>query len=124
MGAGFVGRLVKRLMKRRDADEELTLLMTRLAPWAVLISGCVAALQQIDCNLTVFLAGLGILGFAVGFAIQVDFKLYHWVDVRIIGIFEGQDAGLWVIKRTFENAQIEMPYPIQTVHLHRAVNAL
>lgn len=239
LGAGFVGRMVKRLMKRRDADEELTLLMTRLARWAVFVLGCVVALQQIDFDLTAFLTGLGILGFTVGFAIQdvsknfvagvllllqqpfdigdaievggytgtvitvdlratelrtfdgknvlipnadvftsaivhygrasrrrielsagvgygsdleivkrtaidaicevegvlddpapnvvftefgpstVDFKLYYWVDVLIIGIFDAKDAGVRTIKRTFEDAQIDMPYPIQTVHLHQ-----
>jgi len=237
--AGFIGRLVQRLMRRRDADEEITLLMSRLARWGVLVFGCVVALQQIDFDLTAFLTGLGILGFTVGFAIQdvsknfvagvllllqqpfdigdaievgsyagtvvtvdlratelrtfdgknvlipnadvftsaivhfgrasrrridlsagvaygsdlemvkstaveaissvagvladpapnvvfvnlgpstVDFTLYYWVDTRTIGVFDAKDAGVRLIKRTFEEAGIEMPYPIQTVHLRR-----
>jgi small conductance mechanosensitive channel len=230
------------MMKRRDAEEEITLLMSRLARWAILVLGCVIALQQIDFDLTAFLTGLGILGFTVGFAVQdvsknfvagvllllqqpfdigdaievgghagtvitidlratelrtfdgknvlipnadvftsaivhygrasrrrielsagvaydsdlemvkstaidaisdvegvlqdpvpnvvfnqlgpstVDFTLYYWVDVRIIGIFDAKDVGVRIIKRTFEEAQVEMPYPIQTVHLHRGNN--
>lgn len=237
--AGFVSRQVQRLMKRRNADEEITLLMSRLTRWGVIVFGCVVALQQIDFDLTAFLTGLGVLGFTVGFAIQdvsknfvagvllllqqpfdigdaievgsyagtvvtvdlratelrtfdgknvlipnadvytsaivhfgrasrrridlsagvaygsdlemvkstavaaisgvegvlpdpapavvfesfgsstVDFRLYYWVDTQTIGVFEAKDAGIRLIKRAFEERGIEMPYPIQTVHLLR-----
>lgn len=68
--AGFISRLVNQGLKRRDTDKELTLLLTRLTRWAVVIFGSVIALQQVDFDLTAFLTGLGVLGFTVGFAIQ------------------------------------------------------
>lgn len=235
--AGAAGRMVQRFLKRREVDPELSLLMTRLSRWTVIVFGCVAALQQVDFDLTAFLTGLGILGFTVGFAIQdvsknfvagvllllqqpfdigdaievggysgtvvtvdlratelltfdgrnvlipnadvftspivhfgranrrrielvvgvaydsdletvkktamgtiskvegvlqdpapnvvfdtlgpstVDFTLYYWIDIQQVGLFDAKDAGVRMIKRTFEEAGIEMPYPIQTVHL-------
>ena len=68
--AGFFGRLVRRALEKRNTDPELTLLLTQLTRWGTVVVGCVVALQQVDFDLTAFLAGLGILGFSVGFAIQ------------------------------------------------------
>jgi small-conductance mechanosensitive channel len=237
--AGATGRLVDRVLKKRETDPELTLLMTRLARWAVIGLGCVVSLQQVDFDLTAFLTGLGILGFTFGFAIQdvsknfiagvllllqqpfdigdaievagysgtvvtvdlratelltfdgknvlipnadvftspivhfgrgnrrridlsvgvaydsdlervkrtavetisqvegvlddpvpnvvfdalaestVDFTLYYWIDTEKIGLFDAKDKGVRTIKRTFEDAGIEIPYPIQTVRLEK-----
>ncbi len=70
VATGAVTRLVARALKRRRATPELTLLLTRLARWTTLVFGCIVALQQVNFDLTAFLAGLGILGFTVGFAVQ------------------------------------------------------
>ncbi len=68
--AGLISRLVRRTMERREADPEITLLINQITRWAVLVIGVVIALEQIGFDLTAFLAGLGILGFTIGFALQ------------------------------------------------------
>ena len=68
--AGVISKLLRRMLEKRKADLELTLLLTQLARWTVLILGVVLALEQVGFDLTAFLAGLGILGFTVGFALQ------------------------------------------------------
>ncbi|MBC8504033.1 MAG: mechanosensitive ion channel [Chloroflexi bacterium] len=68
--AGVVSRLVRKTMERRKADLEITILVAQITRWSVLIIGIMLALEQVGFNLTAFLAGLGILGFTVGFALQ------------------------------------------------------
>ncbi len=68
--AGFISRIIKRTMERRKADLEITLFVSKIAQWTILILGIVIALDQVGFDLTAFLAGLGILGFTVGFALQ------------------------------------------------------
>ena len=70
VAAGVLGRAVRRIMEGRKVGNELTLLMSRLVRWTIIILGSVIALQQVDFDVTAFLAGLGILGFTVGFALQ------------------------------------------------------
>ena len=237
--AGLLGRAVRRAMERRKANAELTLLMSKLTRWIVIILGCIVALQQVDFDVTAFLTGLGVLGFTIGFALQaisqnfvagvllllqqpfdvgdviqvgefvgtvitvdlrttelraadgktilipnadvltsavvkyndgslrcievlagvsydsdldfarqtavnaiggiagvlqdpapavvfnnlgpstVDFAVYYWVDTVRIGPGEATDAGVRAIKTAFEQANIEMPYPTQTVYLRQ-----
>jgi small conductance mechanosensitive channel len=68
--AGFASRGVRITLQRRGTDPELTILMRMLTRWAIIILGAVLALEQVDFDLTAFLAGIGIIGFTVGFAIQ------------------------------------------------------
>jgi small conductance mechanosensitive channel len=68
--AGFISRMVRRTMVRRKSDPEITLLVAQITRWMILILGVFFALQQVGFDLTAFLAGLGILGFTVGFALQ------------------------------------------------------
>ncbi len=67
--AGMAARLLTRVLKRREADLEITLLLARLARWSIIAVGLITALQRFF-DVTAFLAGLGILGFTVGFALQ------------------------------------------------------
>jgi small conductance mechanosensitive channel len=67
--AGLAARLLTRVLKRREADPEITLLLARLARWSIVAVGLITALQRFF-DVTAFLAGLGILGFTVGFALQ------------------------------------------------------
>lgn len=66
----WVFRLVENLATRRQIDPELTLLMSRVAQWTVIIFGTIWALDQVEFNVTGFVAGLGIIGFTVGFALK------------------------------------------------------
>jgi len=68
--AGFISRMVRRTMERRKSDPEITLLVAQITRWTILVLGLVFALEQVGFDLTAFLAGLGILGFTVGFALQ------------------------------------------------------
>jgi small conductance mechanosensitive channel len=68
--ANLLSRLVRSLMQRRRADPGISLLIYHVTRWGLIITGTAAALQQVDFQLTAFLAGLGILGFTIVFALQ------------------------------------------------------
>ncbi len=68
--SGLAARSVERAAKARDVDHELVVLVSRLTRWGVLVLGLVIALGQVNFNLTGFMAGLGIVGFTVGLAVQ------------------------------------------------------
>jgi small conductance mechanosensitive channel len=65
----LLGSLVERVLKRREADPGVTTLLAQTARWTVIVAGVIAALQRFF-NVTAFLAGLGIIGFTIGFALQ------------------------------------------------------
>ncbi len=68
--ANLISRLVRRIMERRRADPGVTLLLFHVIRWGIILLGTAVSLQQVEFELTAFLAGLGILGFTVGFALQ------------------------------------------------------
>jgi small-conductance mechanosensitive channel len=76
--SGLVARWVRRVAKVRIEDAETQRLLSRLARWSVIILGTLVALDQVDFDVTGFVAGLGIVGFTVGFALQA--KSQHIVD--------------------------------------------
>jgi len=67
--ARLIGNLLKRVLRRRRAPEGVTHLLGELALWTVITAGTITAIQRFF-DVTAFLAGLGILGFTVGFALQ------------------------------------------------------
>jgi small conductance mechanosensitive channel len=70
----YLARVVHSLLLRgfriRNTDPELSLLLARIAQWAVLAGMLLFAAQQVGIDVTAILAGLGILGFTLGFALQ------------------------------------------------------
>ena len=68
--SGLVARWVRRSAGKRIVDPEPCLLLSRLARWAVIITGTLLALDLVDFDVTGFVAGLGIAGLTVGFALQ------------------------------------------------------
>jgi len=68
--AGLVRRAVRAYCQRRKLDNELTVLFGRVGHWSVIGLATVIALEQVNFNVVAFLAGLGVLGFTVGFALQ------------------------------------------------------
>lgn len=68
--AGLLAKLVRSALERRNTDTEIKILVDKITRWSIIILGTFAALQQVGFNITSFLAGLGILGFTVGFALQ------------------------------------------------------
>jgi small conductance mechanosensitive channel len=51
----------------------------------------------------------------------IAFQLYFWVDTEKASPLDAQDAGLKALKRAFQEARIEMPYPtVQVVSVPAA----
>ena len=67
--AGLAARVLRKVLERRRFVSHLTNLMTQVIYWAIVIIGLLTALQRFF-DVTAFLAGLGIIGFTVGFALQ------------------------------------------------------
>jgi len=67
--ARMLGNLVRRVLKMRKSPEGVTHLLAELTRVSVIVIGAITALQRFF-DVTAFLAGLGILGFTVGFALQ------------------------------------------------------
>ncbi len=67
--ARLISNLLKRVLKKRDADREVSILLAQVTRWSIIVIGVIAALQRFF-DVTAFLAGLGIIGITVGFAMQ------------------------------------------------------
>lgn len=67
--AATFSKLVRRVLGLRKAPEGVSHLLAQLTRWTIIIIGTITALQRFF-DVTAFLAGLGILGFTVGFALQ------------------------------------------------------
>ncbi len=63
-------RLVKAALAKRNVDPEVTLLLARITQISILVMGTIWSLSAVDFNVTGFVAGLGIVGFTVGFALK------------------------------------------------------
>lgn len=70
VAAGVLSKTVRRALQQRNTDLELTILIGTLTRWTVIVLFTVLSLEQVDFDLSAFLAGLGIVGFTIGFAIQ------------------------------------------------------
>ncbi len=64
-----LSRVIQRVLIRRKAPEGVTQLLAELTRVSVIVIGAITALQRFF-DVTAFLAGLGIIGFTVGFALQ------------------------------------------------------
>jgi len=67
--AKLVSGLLRRVLEQRKVNSGAERLVSETARWSIIVYGSVMALQQF-ADVTAFLAGLGILGFTVGFALQ------------------------------------------------------
>ncbi len=70
LGATPISRSVEAWGKERLQDPELEKLLGRLARWSVWIVGTLLALDQVNFDVTGFVAGLGVAGLTIGFALQ------------------------------------------------------
>lgn len=68
--ARLVQNAVQRGFQRRATPKQTADLITKLVYYSLVVLVVIAALQQAGVNLTAFLAGLGIAGFTIGFALQ------------------------------------------------------
>lgn len=91
--ARLLAKAVRRVMRRRKEDIELTVLITRLVRWTVIGLGIILALDQAGQDVTALLTGLGILGFTVGFALQdISANLVSGILLLFEQPFEINDA--------------------------------
>ncbi|MBT3322595.1 MAG: mechanosensitive ion channel [Anaerolineae bacterium] len=67
--ARFLRGLLDKMLQARGVDPETSILLGQLLYWSILIFGVITALQRFF-DVSAFLAGLGILGFTIGFALQ------------------------------------------------------
>ncbi len=63
-------RIVSSALEKRRVDPELNLLLSRIAQIAIIVLGIIWALATVDFDVTGFVAGLGIVGFTIGFALK------------------------------------------------------
>jgi small conductance mechanosensitive channel len=68
--AGLLSRIIQAALTRRQVETEIVLVVMKISRWTIILLGTFAALQQVGFNVSAFLAGLGILGFTIGFALQ------------------------------------------------------
>lgn len=68
--AALLSRLVRGTLERRHVNAEATQVITQITRWALIVLVSVTALEQINFDLTAFVAGLGIVGFTLGFALK------------------------------------------------------
>lgn len=61
---------VQHYTQKRRVDSEVSLLLARITQISILVLGTIWALSAVDFNVTGFVAGLGIVGFTVGFALK------------------------------------------------------
>jgi small conductance mechanosensitive channel len=60
---------LRRVLERRQVNSGAERLISETVRWSIIVYGTIMALQQF-ADVTAFLAGLGIIGFTVGFALQ------------------------------------------------------
>jgi len=70
LGAVAAERLIRRLGDARSIDASLTRLLGRVAKVGLLLFGAVSALGTLGVDVTALVAGLGLTGFALGFALK------------------------------------------------------
>ena len=66
----LAARVVKNALEKRQTDPELSMLLSRLTRWTIIVLGVIWALERVNFNVTGFVAGLGIVGFTIGFALK------------------------------------------------------
>lgn len=68
--ASLAARSVEQGLGRRPRMKNSIQLLSQLARWSILAFGLVLVLEQVNFNVVGFVAGLGIAGFTIGFALQ------------------------------------------------------
>lgn len=48
---------------------------------------------------------------------SINFTLFYWIDASQNSQFQAEDMAVPVIKKAFESAGIDIPFPIRTVHM-------
>jgi len=70
LAASALARWIRHSTQRLIERPEVPLLISRTARWTVITLGTLAALDQINFDVTTFVASLGVAGLTIGFALQ------------------------------------------------------
>lgn len=70
IGASYAAKWVKKFAKTKIDNVEMLQLIFLLTRWTLIIVGTILALDQVDFDVTGFIAGIGVAGFTIGFALQ------------------------------------------------------
>ncbi len=70
IGGGVACRVIRRLGETQSIDDSLTSLLGRVAKIGLLLFGAITALGTLGVDVTALVAGLGLTGFALGFALK------------------------------------------------------
>jgi small-conductance mechanosensitive channel len=70
VSSGFIAKWVKKIAKNKISNVEMLQLVFVVTRWTILILGVIYALSIVNFDITGFVAGLGIVGFTIGFALQ------------------------------------------------------
>jgi len=70
LAGGAAQRFAQRLAAARRIDPDLTLLLGQIAKVSLLLFGGITALGTLGLDVTALVTGLGLTGFAVGFALR------------------------------------------------------
>jgi small conductance mechanosensitive channel len=101
LGSVAAERLIRRLGHARSIDASLTRLLGRVAKVGLLLFGAVTALGTLGVDVSALVAGLGLTGFALGFALKdiisnvlagilvIIYKPFRPGDEIIIAAFQG-----------------------------------
>ena len=68
--AKIIKGIIIRASRRLDLDKNLTSLFARISSITIIIFGTVTALGTLGINVSALVAGLGLTGFALGFALK------------------------------------------------------
>ncbi|MGC9359325.1 MAG: mechanosensitive ion channel family protein [Anaerolineae bacterium] len=68
--SGIATRWARRFLTPKIESQEIVQLLARFLRWALIVVGTLAALEQVDFDVTTFIAGLGVTGLTIGFALQ------------------------------------------------------
>jgi len=68
--AAWLAKMLQKTLERRNVRRELVILFSRLLRWSVIIVVAILALQMVGFNVSAFIAGLGVTGLVIGFALQ------------------------------------------------------
>lgn len=128
-------RVVRAALRRAHVHQNVVVLISRLVYYAILTVGAVEALGQIGINLTALAAGIGVAGFALGFALKdilsnfLSGMLILWTrhfsvgDQIRIKEFEGTVEAIELrgtILRTYDGRRVTIPN--STVYTNAVVN--
>lgn len=70
IGSGVLANWVRKIFSKRITSIEILKVIYRITKWLVVIVGTIFALDQVSFDVTSFIAGLGIAGLTIGFALQ------------------------------------------------------